>query len=820
MIKPKHTFGKKCFEINEEFIDRTEAKALYREKLEHNDKQYNIIAFYGVGGIGKSKLRREICRMHREENEEGISFYLDLNSADDRNLGMGILKLVDSCDAGIDFRCFEMAYALYFRKKHPGTSYGRERELVTDSTLVGIGLNIVGIFDNGLMGTTAEIVERSIRAIANRTIDKDVKEELKHFDEYTVAEMEERLPLFFQYDLHSYLEKHPKAKVIIVFDTFEALNENVLERVHRSRNERWVQEIIEYFDSETFPKLLTIIFGREEIEWDDDWQEMISQYQLREFTADYSREYLQRVGIEEEGIVKRIMNSSKGYPFLLYLSAETYANIKNAGKEPSIEDFGGSHPKIIERFIYNLDKDTVEVLRLMSVPNYYNNEIFEMLIKAYNVSFPMTEYEQFNKYSFVSYDEKESEYHIHDLMRKGILEKTSGEMVRSAHSRLLDYFSDKLCGRAINKYVLEMFYHARLCMTCEEFNEWLRHPVDDETMSPLDMLRLQQTRGEQGILMQIINGVLATFSLSDMLIDFVNIYIDIVHLGGDYERAVTICGEYLGQFSKEEIYEDEQLIKMRIRKIHHSMFILPVDGLIAEAEQLLEGVDISRFPEEYNELLFLLGGNLGVLSGRFDYASDWLEMSMAYAKKNNLEAFVHRTVRKQADILLEQGRCDEAIELLEPIVNVNTPLEAVDSRYKIYLMGVLGECYRKKNDPESAWRCYDVVEKKTTENHMPGWQAHSYLAKGMIRILEKEYADAADFFDRALSIYRKINQKWGIINTNEAMLLMRKAESGSLLRTDIEECIAFSEKMNYRYNESVAKKLLVGEDPYLQLFFL
>ena len=821
MIKPKHSFGKKVFEINEEFIDRVEAKSLYKDKLIHNEKQYNILSFYGVGGIGKSKLRREICRIHKEENAEGITFYLDLNAADDRNLGSGILKLVDSCDTKIDFKCFEMAYALYFRKKHPSVAYGRDKELVTDNTLVGIGLNIIGVFDNGLTGTTAEIIERTIRAIANRTIDPEVKEELKQFENYSIAEMEERLPLFFRYDLHSYIEKHKYAKVLIIFDTFEALNENVIEQVHRSKNERWVQEIIEYFDSESFPDLLIMIFGRDEIEWEDEWKELIDQYQLLEFSTEYSKEYLYKVGIDNEEIINSIINSSKGFPFLLYLSAETYANMKNADKEPSVEDFGGSYPEIIERFIYNLDKDTVEVLRLMSIPNYYDSEIFKLLIKTYNVSFPMTEYEQFNKYSFVSYDKKEDQYYIHDLMKKGILEKTSEELIKSAHEVMLAYFSDKIGEKITTKYILELFYHARLCKTSDEFNHWLKNAVNESPdHTPLDILQMQQKRGEQGVLMQIINGVLASYSLNSMLIDFVNIYIDIVHLGGDYDRAVKVCEEYLGQFTADMINEDEQLIKMRIRKIHHSMFFMPVDDLISEAEQVLEGLDILRFPEEYNELLFLIGGNLGVLSGRLDYASEWLEMSMVYAKKNSLEPFVHRTIRKQADILLEKDLVDEAIELIAPVVSLETPVKDIDSRYKIYLMGTLGECYRKKNDQDAAWHCYDAVDRKTTENHMPGWQAHSYLSKGMVRMQEGNLEEAKEYFEKAAVVYARIKQQWGIINTREAQFLLKK-KSGSLIEKDeIERCLRLAEKMNYRYNVEFLKKFIQKEDPYLQLFFL
>lgn len=106
--KTKALFGKKNFEVNEEFIDRLEAKRLYHDKLNNNQKDYNVLVFYGVGGIGKSKLRKELCRMHEDENKEGITFYLDLNATDDRNLGNGILKLVDSCNAKIDFKCFEI----------------------------------------------------------------------------------------------------------------------------------------------------------------------------------------------------------------------------------------------------------------------------------------------------------------------------------------------------------------------------------------------------------------------------------------------------------------------------------------------------------------------------------------------------------------------------------------------------------------------------------------------------------------------------------------------------------------------------------------
>lgn len=193
---------------------------------------------------------------------------------------------------------------------------------------------------------------------------------------------------------------------MVIFDTFEALNENIIEKIHRDRNERWVQDIVSCFPREKFPNLLITIFGRDAIEWEDP---NIEQYELQAFDIVYSGEYLQKAKIDNPEIMENIIKSSGGYPFFLYLSLETYGNIINKGEKPRAEDFRGDYPQIIERFIYNLDKDSVEVLRLMSVPNFYNEEIFEYLIKEFSVSFPITEFEQFNKFSFISCNKQKNE---------------------------------------------------------------------------------------------------------------------------------------------------------------------------------------------------------------------------------------------------------------------------------------------------------------------------------------------------------------------------------------------------------------------------
>lgn len=821
MIEPKRKFGKKNFEVNEEFIDRDKAKELYRKKLRSNQNDYNILFFYGVGGIGKSKLRKEICRIHESENDEAIIMHLDLQVADDRNLGSGILKLADSCSGKVDFKCFELAYALYYKKKNPSASYSRDKTLLSEKTVAGIGLNIIGILDGGITSTATEIAERAIRAVSNITISKEVRDELKRFGDYSIGVMEEWLPTFFRYDLKCYQDRHPDAKFLVIFDTFEALNENVIEKVHRSRNERWVQDIIACFSRVDFPGLLFALFGRDKIEWGNEWDSLIDQYQLKEFDEEFSREYLFKAGVKEIDIVDRILRSSRGYPFLMYLSLETYANIRNNGEKPDAAYFGSDYTQIIERFLYNLDKDCVEVLRLMSIPNYYNVEVFKLLTREFNVSFPMTEFEQFNKYSFIAIDRQENDYYIHNLMRKGMLEKTGNDTLREVNRLLLNYYHKQFADQQDTKTYIEMIYHARELFDVEEYNKWfvtqLTVREKKRIMSPLQYMVKMQESGEQNLLIQIIGGIISKFPIQEIDIRLVNIYIDVVHLGGDYETAVSICDDYIVKFPSVFLSENEQLIKMRIRKIHHSMFFLPVDRLIADAESILTSTEVAKYPEVYCELMFLLGGNLGVLSGDISYSMRWLRMLMQYAKKQKFDSFILRTIRKQADILLAQNQTEEALEL----INSNLSLaEKIDSRYKIYLYGVLGEIYRRKADISKAREYYLIVCDLSAQKNIPGWRAHSKLGLAMIELHEKNFDEAESFLDEAASVYKSIKHEWGKINLQTATMILMKARGKPVDLEMITECKKEAMRLRYQYNVEFLGRFEEGTEDYFQLFFL
>ena len=56
---------------------------------------------------------------------------------------------------------------------------------------------MLDLVDSGVTGLVAHLGEHIAQALSNIAIDKEVKEELEYFNQYSVLEMEERLPIFF-----------------------------------------------------------------------------------------------------------------------------------------------------------------------------------------------------------------------------------------------------------------------------------------------------------------------------------------------------------------------------------------------------------------------------------------------------------------------------------------------------------------------------------------------------------------------------------------------------------------------------------------------
>ena len=794
------------------FIDRESARNVFRDFVTTDDKEYNILMFYGIGGVGKSMLLAENEQTFRQLFTESIIFSVDLHDVDKRSLDNTLLEFTENCtNKKVKFEAFNLAYTLYFSKKHAGEEYNRNKSLVNND--FSLFFKLLGVFDNGAVETVVDIIERIVRFAKKKLLDDAVLEDLKKFDSLSLPEIEQRLPAYFQYDISRFISDNPDTHILFSVDTFEALNVQQTEEIHRRKNEEWIQNIIAYFNCDSIPNCRFVIYGRDKISWEDEWNAFITQFELHDFTKEWTKKYLDSAGITDNDIIKRIVSNSKGHPFYLYLSAKTYNDIKNQGKTPNTDDFGRNPKEIIRRFIYNLSDEEVNILKYLSVTNSFTYDIFIFILSKFHIACDPERFKHFISYSFI-HCLSGNEYYIHSLMRKGLEDYTDENSVSLIHSILLDYYSSKFQKEPCNKDFIELLYHAGRTMESSKFNTWLIRSTF------ISYLTACQIKGEQELIFQVTEDLIHIYGSKNLALRLINIYIDALHLGGDYAAAVATSKNYLNQYTLEEIISNESLCRMLIRKVHHSMFYQPVDGLIEEVQNILSGHYVDNYPTQLNEILFLLGGNLGVLSGKFSYSKDILNKALSYANETQNTNNLLRITRKLADIETYEGKCKDAIERIEQYITADS---SIDKRYDVYLIASLGEAYRKIGNLEVARKCFEKVLKASREKNIPGWIAHAELAMAMIDYDLKCYSKVIESTMLVEKAYASINHEWGIINSQTLNMIADYNINGftSHLAGKVEDLIERSTKMNYRYNISILEEFKISKNiNYFQLFFL
>ena len=337
---------------------------------------------------------------------------------------------------------------------------------------------------------------------------------------------------------------------------------------------------------------------------------------------------------------------------------------------------------------------------------------------------------------------------------------------------------------------------------------WMSHNRDT-------FLKKLQKEGNVSFLSWIFNVAEEKYGIKDFSEELVTVYMDIVHMSGQYSRAVSIADQYLsGQ--AVNISDNEFLAMLSVRRIHHAMFYKPVEGLIDEAMTLFTQID-SEFPEVYNELLFLIGGNLGILQGNWDFCKEWLERAENFAKSHGLTSFSKRTARKLADYYCYTGKFEKANTYIEKYASLHGKIA---DRYEAYLVGALANLYTCRGNDDEAMECYEILLKYTTVNGIVGWTAHAYLGIANVNFRLGNSKEAVDFAKRARTIYNSIHQEWGLIMT-EALLVACESRMGiAPIRVACDKAIKHAQRMQYGSCIASIENLCCGKNNFLELYFL
>ncbi len=113
----------------------------------------------------------------------------------------------------------------------------------------------------------------------------------------------------------------------------------------------------------------------------------MNSIRLDELPIDYCIEFLEACKIGDKNIQDVIIKASEGVPYYLNLSVDTFEKIRKK-RHPVSEDFGKTQPEIFNTFVKYLSSNEIRALKVLSVPNFWDRNLFEILMKKFDSGLP------------------------------------------------------------------------------------------------------------------------------------------------------------------------------------------------------------------------------------------------------------------------------------------------------------------------------------------------------------------------------------------------------------------------------------------------
>lgn len=813
-IEPKVILGSntgKKYVANKEFTDRkyykeqffNEIQKIHSEK-ENENLQYHVLNFYGIGGIGKSSLQKELCK---EIDSSIIYTQSDFANAYNRNSNFLLELAQNFVNKKVLFYHFGLAYAIYLKKIHKNTILlNDEHNAINDN--LGFVADILGTIDGlGIISIIPGVINKIYNVAYKLHLDSEIKEDLKKMEFMSVSQCENLLPAFFAYDLNKYLKKETNKIIVIFLDTYEALWNQTKNNITKFSQDQFVRELISQL-----PGVLFVISGREYLDWkqvDPDWNNYLKQYEIKTLEDTDVDLFLTNCGIKESDIRKKMQSISMGVPYHLDLLVDTYIEMKNKNIVPHVELFANNARDILECFFKFLHEEEIAVIKIISIPRFYTFDLFKYLLLDFPTGFSITMFDEFNKYSFVSKIDKKT-FHIHEIMRRDVLEIMSCEMLQKINKSIAKYYFSLYKSSTIYDEkkitIKEGIYHLKYYLPHHNYVEFLLSNV-------LDFFIELQNKGESSYLCDVLSDIFSYIKYSDC-IELYEIYTDMIMLNGNFKGAVENIDSFIKNYTIEQISTNNNLLQLYVKKIKHQMVYMPLNDTITSINSIKSFFNYKDFSHQYVELLFT-EGNMLLEQGKFQECFDSV---MKLSDQYNFIDMKCRTLRKMADYYLIINDVYEARKMCSDGIDFAKEKNLI--RYSNYLDCTNAEIYRKLKLFEQSKSLYIQCQKNFSDLGIHPWIAHTELGLAMIDIEQENYLSAYQHLDLAKKIYTKHCHTWGLLNTELIQLQAEFLQKGRFTQNIYDNLHYKCMKYDYTFLLKILEKLANNECVTTSLMFL
>lgn len=354
----------------------------------------------------------------------------------------------------------------------------------------------------------------------------------------------------------------------------------------------------------------------------------------------------------------------------------------------------------------------------------------------------------------------------------------------------------------------------------DDFSRTLKagRQLDDQTFA---LLRDLQLRGASGLALELLNPQLDGISDPNVRLKFASIVFDMMHVRGKYADAAELIRQELALHPQNADEHSPLLLPLKIRLVHHQMFYQPVTELWAQMVDLLACCDCANDPDSYGEALFMLGGNLGTLSGDYREARRYLVRATRDARHRRDHYLLTRCLRKYGDFLRFEGHLQLSKIALTEALRLSA--HGRGTRQRIYILGCLGDLERQKQNYSAASEYFERAIELARSTFIPGWLGNLHVGLAEVAMDRASFDEAKTFLEQAEAHYRNTHPRhwWGEIQVGlgHCRLMRNAGEPGWVerARAVCREALA----AGYSKEAAFAASLLNGElSPRNVLMFL
>ncbi|MBN2541755.1 tetratricopeptide repeat protein [bacterium] len=818
-IRPKHTIsgGEGSAARQRKFTDREEFIATFREHFAAKPREENrILSYYGVGGIGKTTLRKELGRILDDKYPNTLWTILDFDTPTHRDEETALFWLRKSFfrKYKIGFPSFEIAYGFLWQKTRPQIPLTKDNcSLIDEGGLLSDVLDVAGDVPG------IDIISAGVRAIVQGQ--KHIRDWWKKRGQseiYKLTDMEpreilERLPMYWASDFKDFINSRGLSSVMFL-DTYEAMWEGERAEAKVFTRDEWVRELVAQL-----PEVLWVICGREKLRWgetDPDWDQVIDQRLVGKLSEKDVNFFLESCGISNAQIKQTINEASKGLPYYLDLAVDTYYQIRDKhSQEPQSEDFAGTPRKVLDRFLRYLDRGEIETLKVLSSLRFFDYEIFEKLVDHFKTGYPITAFEELLRFSFIYKWDQEGTWAMHELMRSALQEFQPDDLKARVLEFVFEYYSAKLVGLKIRDvteqhcdYLTEAYFYGKIIIQEDRFFKWFF--TVGRVFSEAARWRVLLPLYEEAVgILEDSRGpgqVNLAFALNNLA--------DLYHHTGKFSESETLYMRALEIF-KKQLGEDKTEVALVLEGISNLYESLgkfkEAVPLSQRALEIRENELGGEHPEVANSLINLAKHHFAL--GRHSEAEPLFERALRIREKN-LEP-EHPDIAEALNDLgwlyYSEGQYDKAETASRKALEIWETNYGTEHPRVTMALNNLAIIYRKLGKHEEAEPLYkralEVREKILGSEHPDVAQSLNNI--GLLYQEQKRFDEAIEIYNRVLEINRKA---FGEEHINIAMTL----NNLGLAHTALEQ---FDRAVSH-YKQAIRlfEKLLGSEHP--QVAFL